>query len=82
MYRRRRVKKYTEKAKCIECGKEFTVHRDWQKFCGERCRYNHFMKRRARIIKKYNEDIQDKIKINLPDIDSITDKTNESSTEK
>lgn len=73
MYRTRR-KKYTEKSKCIECGNEFTIHRDWQKFCGERCRYNHFLKRRKRIIDKYNEEIQNKMKINLPDLDDITEK--------
>jgi DNA-directed RNA polymerase subunit RPC12/RpoP len=74
MYKKRRRKKYTETSKCLECGNEFTMHREWQKFCGERCRYNHFMKRRINIIKKYNEDIQDKIKINLPNLDQITDK--------
>jgi hypothetical protein len=37
-------KEYTQTATCLECGKEFTVHRKWQKFDHPDCRMAHFIR--------------------------------------
>jgi hypothetical protein len=37
-------KEYTQTSTCIECGKEFTVHRKWQKLDHPDCRMAHFIR--------------------------------------
>jgi len=36
-----------EKRICLECQKEYTARRKWQKFCGPNCRFVHFFKAKA-----------------------------------
>jgi predicted nucleic acid-binding Zn ribbon protein len=37
---------------CIDCGREYSPYRDWQKFCSTKCRNTYFWKYREIVVKE------------------------------
>jgi hypothetical protein len=57
MYGPRKLKKQKPKPvdNCVVCGKEFTVYRKWQRFCGIACKNAYHYKERVAALKAYKK---------------------------